>query len=264
MQSGKDQISAAAFPALAAIRQHAGSTFDKGVLGGSLAALLRRFEDAQPRLALLHAATLARAGLPKLGDRLVDGPLWVEWCGAGNLLAERHDAPCAALFHPIADGPYCGAVAATMVGVTNGRPFVFPGSVLVEPSVYAGDESITDHLRAAYGLPTARYATLEALRGFNRQIVLLEGEYLLASVDAPAEWVAYNARRPILPESDPEALRCVFLATAVLRPESGGLLSHPEAATRQAAERATDHLAEYGPAAALRLLRAVGAGNTVH
>jgi hypothetical protein len=264
MQSGNDQLSAAAFPALAAIRLHAGSAFDNDVLGGSLAALLRRFEDTKPRLALLHAATLARQCLPSPGDRLADGPLWVEWCGAANLLAERHDAPCAALFWPIVDGPYYGAVAATMVGVVHGRPFTFPGAALVEPGVYAGDESVTDHMRAGHGLPTAREATLEALASCNRQIVLLEAEYLVAGAPAPAHWVAYTCRRPVMPEGDLEALRYAMMATAVLRPEADALLSHHRPATRQVAERAADHLAEYGPAAALRLLRAVGAGNTVH
>lgn len=188
--------------------------------------------------------------------------MWVEWLGA-DVLAERQGTPCAALFWP-ADGPYRGGLAATMIGVSQGRPFAFPGAVVVEPAVYAGGDSITDQMRAGHGLPPAREATRETLAKFNRQVVLLEGEYLLASADAPVNWVAYRARRPVLPEDDLEALRCAFMATAVLRPEADPLLSHSQSPTRVVAERMADHLAEFGPAAALRLLAAVGAGNTLH
>jgi len=259
-----DKGRAHAFPVLAAIRQYAGTGLDIDFLGGSLAALLRRFSDVEPRLARLHAATLEQQRLPAPDERLEDGPLWVEWCGVGTLLAERLEAACAAFFWP-ADGAFHGALAATMVGLAQGKPFAFPGAVLVERAAYCGGDSLADQMRASYGLPTAREATPEALRdGFNRHTVLLEGEYLLAGAGAPLDWIAYNARRPLLPESNLEALRSAFLATAVLRREDDPLLRHAQQETRHTAERMVDHLAEYGPAAALRLLRAAAAGGTLH
>jgi hypothetical protein len=252
------------FPVLAAIREHTGSRLDNGPLGGSLTALLGRFDEARPRLARLHAATLAAQDLPTYGDRLPNDSLWVEWSGAGDLLAARLDRACAVLFWPIADGPYRGALAANMVGIGTGRPFAFPGAVIVESGVYLGEDSITDQLRASYDLPTAQDAAPEALAAFNRQVILLDGEYLVAGTAAPAYRVAYNCRRSLLPESDAEALRYAMLATAVLRPETDQLLHHDQSAVRQTAERMAAHLAEHGPAAALRLLRAAAGGAAVH
>jgi hypothetical protein len=90
------------------------------------------------------------------------------------VLAARHGTPCAALFWP-AHWPFRGALAATMVGLTDGRPFAFPGAVVVEPGVYTGGYSTADYMRASRGLQTAREAAPKTLASFNRQIILLDG-----------------------------------------------------------------------------------------
>lgn len=259
------QHSSSATPVLAALSRDAGTDYDR-LLSGALTAI--RQGACAPDVSHLGVPddfTIGRpscgAALPSPGVRLADRPIWIEWCGKGDLFRALDSVRNAALIEPISTGFFKDAVSVRFVASSSRGVMPLPGRVIVDVEAHGNsDWSRVDQIRAAYGLSVARGAAVSHFFKMDGTIVQL-GEYFVRSAptaDTPAAIVRRPAMYAGWHEWGVGGLEAALSTTLVQLEESDPLVANACEGVARTAGRLFELLLDYGPFVALRLLALAG------